>query len=389
MSRKPTIRTALLATAALLVPVAGTAFAQSPPAVPQAEVSDTASMPPPSVRWIYVTGGFGQGGVRIFDGDSGKMKGLIEEPSLGNLGFDPQKRFYYVSETLWTKVNRGVRQDMVSIYDTQSLKLLTEIPLPGRLLGGTATQNFAVSADGKLAFVYALQPSSSVHIVDLEKRKMQQTVQLPGCAAIFGAGAAGVAALCSDGSLATVAFAGGKASVSHTAPFFPAATDPIFDTIPVDRANGQAAFLSYTGRVYTATLGASPKVEPSWSIQAAGGLREPVAAPPDVNWLPGGRQPFAVDYSTGRLYVLMHVGEQWSQKEAGEEIWVADMVTHKVVLRHAVPGKVSNIQVSQDPKPLVYVNGQDGKVWILDGDTLETKHDLERAGGGALFVAEP
>ena len=68
-------------------------------------------------------------------------------------------------------------------------------------------------------------------------------------------------------------------------------------------------------------------------------------------------------------------------------IWVVDLATHKVVLRHPVPGKVSNIQVSQDPKPLVYVNGDEGAMWVLEGDTLETKHDVKRAGGGALFVA--
>jgi len=281
-----------------------------------------------------------------------------------------------------------VRQDMVSVYDTQTLKLQGEIPLPGRLLGGTAVSNFAISGDGKLGFVYALQPSSSVHVVDLEKRKLQQTVQLPGCAAVFPAGAGGVAALCSDGSMAMVSFSGGKATVSHTAPFFSATTDPVFDTVPVDHAKSQATFLSYTGKVYSATLGATPQISAPWSIQAAGGVREAAAAPLDVNWVPGGRQPFAVDYVAGRLYVLMHVGEQWSHKADGEEVWVVDLAKHKVVLRHPTPGKVSNIQVSQEGKPLVYVDGGEGKVWVLEGDTLETKYTLDHGGSGALFFSD-
>jgi len=385
------MRGALLGAASLLA-AAGAAFAQGGPGpapVPQAEVSDVASMPPATPRWIYIVSDFGQNGVRVFDGDSGKMKGLVEAPSLGNIGFDPKGKFYYVSETIWSKFDRGVRQDMVSVYDTQSLKLQGEIPLPGRLLGGTAVSNFAISGDGKLGFVYALQPSSSVHVVDLEKRKMQQTVQLPGCAAVFPAGAGGLGALCSDGSMAMVSFPGGKAVVSHTAPFFPALTDPVFDTVPVDRARSQATFLSYTGKVYSAALGAAPQIGAPWSIQAAGGMREAAAAPLDVNWVPGGRQPFAVDYVAGRLYVLMHVGEQWSHKEAGQEIWIVDLAKHKVVLRHPTPGKVSNIQVSQEGKPLVYVNGGDGKAWVLEGDTLETKYTLDHAGGGALFLGAP
>lgn len=380
------VATAVLATAA----GAQTPPQPAPATVPQAEVSDVAVMPPASRRWVYASGGFGLSGVRIFDGDTGKMKGLIQVPSLGALALDPQGRYYYVAETIWTRITRGVRQDMVSIYDANTLKLVSEVSIPNRLLGGTSTQNFTVSNDGKLAFVYNMLPSSSVEVVDLEKRKLRQTVDLPGCAALFPSGPDGVAALCSDGSLATVSFGkGGKPTVSHTAPFFPAHTDPVFDNVVVDRVKGVATFLSYTGKVYTATLGPSPTIEAPWSIQVAGGMREVAAAPLDVNWTPGGRQPFAVNRVTGRLYVLMHVGEQWSHKEPGEEIWVVDIATRKVIARHPTPGKVGNIQVSQEANPQVYVAGQEGRVWILDGATLETKYNLERAGGGALFVVEP
>jgi methylamine dehydrogenase heavy chain len=397
MIRMNSTKAILVGVATAVLATAAAAQTQSPPppaaaaSVPQAEVSDVAVLPPASRRWVYASGGFGLSGVRIFDGDSGKMKGLIQVPSLGALALDPQGRHYYVAETIWTKITRGTRQDMVSIYDANTLKLVSEVSIPNRLLGGTSTQNFTVSNDGKLAFVYNMLPSSSVQVVDLEKRKLRQTVELPGCAALFASGPDGVSALCSDGSMASVTFGkGGKATVSHTAPFFSANTDPVFDNVVVDRTKNVATFISYTGKVFTAALGVSPKVEAPWSIQAAAGLREGVAAPLDVNWTPGGRQPFAVDRVTGRIYVLMHVGEQWSHKEPGEEIWVVDIATRKVISRHPTPGKVGNIQVSQEATPQVYVSGgQDGRVWILDGTTLETKYNLERAGGGALFVVEP
>ena len=85
----------------------------------------------------------------------------------------------------------------------------------------------------------------------------------------------------------------------------------------------------------------------------------------------------------------MHIGEQWSQKEAGQEIWVVDGATHKVLGRHPTPGKVTNIQVSQEAKPVVYVSGGEGKIWMLDGETMESKTDLDRVGGGTLYVVEP
>ncbi len=125
MSRKFT----LLGTAVLVAGVSALAHAQpateaKAPAIPQADVSDIATMPAATSRWVYVMASFGDTGARIFDGDSGKMKGMIEVPTVANLSLDPQGRYYYVAETMWTKVTRGVRQDMVSIYDVEHLKLL-------------------------------------------------------------------------------------------------------------------------------------------------------------------------------------------------------------------------------------------------------------------------
>ena len=44
-------------------------------------------------------------------------------------------------------------------------------------------------------------------------------------------------------------------------------------------------------------------------------MRKGTYTPMDVNWMPGGRQPIAVHHATGRIYVLMHMGEYWSEYE--------------------------------------------------------------------------
>ena len=386
----------LCATAALLCGAGVVAIVQAQPVpptpggIPQAEVSDVAAMPPATPRWFYVMGaspGSGQQNARIIDGESGKMKGLIESPPLANVALDPKGRYYYVAETIYTKINRGTRQDEVSIYDVEHLKLVAEVPIPGRLLGGNNQTNFVISTNGQLGFVYNMAPSSSIQVVDLEKRALQQTVQIPGCAALFPSGPGGVSALCADGSMATVSFSGATASVSKSRPFFSATEDPVFETVGVDRVKGVATFLSHSGKVYTVTSGETPKFSEPWSIHRAAGMQEPMP-PPNVAWLPGGRSPFATNRINGRIYILMHMGEQFSHDEAGDEIWVLDGDNHKLIGRHKAPGKFNNIQVSQEEKPLVYLTGADNKVFILDGETFETKHSLDRGGTGNIFVPD-
>ena len=182
--------------------------------------------------------------------------------------------------------------------------------------------------------------------------------------------------------------AGGKGRVSHTAPFFAPNDDPVFDVVEMDRAKNTAVFISYTGKVYTAVLGASPTFGEPWSLQAAAGMRPAENKPLDVSWLPGGRQPFALNRVTGRLYVLMHLGEQWSHKAAGEEVWVVDLTTHKILRRHPLKDKVETIQVSQEVKPLIYMTIDGNKVLVADEDTFETKHTVEHA-SGSLMVIDP
>lgn len=358
-------------------------------AIPEAEEATVATMTPPTPRWAFIHSGYGQGGTTIFDGDTGKMKGMVDTSARAEMAIDPAGQFYYVSESIWTKGDRGTRQDLVAVYDSQNLKLQAEVAIPGRLIVGGRKQNFIVSRDGKLGFVYNMQPSSSVNVVDLTKRKFLRTIELPGCATLFPTPENGFSALCADGSLATVSLAGKAPEITHSAAFFSAANDPVFDNSIVNRATGELTLLSYTGLVYQVKLGASPQIAAPWSIQQAAGVRPGGTAPLDVNWYPGGIQPLAVHRPSGKLYALMHVGEYWTQKQPGTEIWVVDLATRKVTRRFKLPAPAEDIEVTQDDKPLIFLNGgEEGKVHILDGETFEEKHSIERAGGGVITVAE-
>jgi methylamine dehydrogenase heavy chain len=88
------------------------------------------------------------------------------------------------------------------------------------------------------------------------------------------------------------------------------------------------------------------------------------------------------------LYVLMHRGEYWTQKADGEEIWVVNMATRKVVKRVPLKKPIGNIEVTQDAKPLIFLSGDGGLVQVMDAATYEIKHDIERGGGGMIVVPD-
>ena len=343
-------------------------------------------------HWVFVNRGNGQDGARIFDGDTGRMVGMVNMYGQDSFAFDPLGRNFYVAQTLWTKVDRGARQDVLLGYDVHTLKLVTEVPIPGRMLIGSRTHNLVITNDGKRALIYNMQPSSSVNVVDLDKKKMEQKIELPGCATLLINPEGGFSALCSNGTLATVSM-DGKPAITRSAQFFSATEDPIFDTSILDPKTGKATFLTYSGLIIGAELGAAPKIADGWSVQAAAGMRKATYTAMDVNWMPGGRQPIAVHNASGRIYLLMHKGEYWSEYESGEEIWVLDGASHKLIGRHALPdgvaGKPVNIAISQDASPLVFVSDGSGNTFVLDSTTFEKKRMMDNSGGGILYVMQP
>lgn len=380
----------MIVAATLATLMAGSAaLAQAAPAVLEPEESNTVTIDPPKPGWFFVDGGWDMPGTSIFDSETGKMKGMVETRRLADMAIDPAGRYYYVSETIWSKGDRGTRQDMVSVYDSKTLNLLTEIPLPGRILIGSRKNNFILSDDGKTGYIYDFSPTSGVNIVDLAKRKFIAAIELPGCASLMPNPGVGFSALCSDGSLATVVIKGTKGDITHSAPFFDATNDPIFDNFAYDRKKKVTTFLTYTGQIYTAQMSATPVIAAPFSIQAAAGIRVGETKPLELNWYPGGRQPMALHRPTGHLFVLMHKGEYWSHKAPGDEVWQVDVAARKVVKRFALKEAMGHIEVSQTDKPLLYMNGEKGEALVLDVATGEEKHKIEHAGGGIITVPEP
>lgn len=383
--------------ALLLCGAAANAAGQAPPppapatlpaAIPPEE-SDTATLPPIGPRLVLLNTNWGETGARLFDGDAGKMLGLIHEALLSNVAADPAGRYFYVAESIWTKGNRGTRQDMLTVRDARTLKIVREIALPGRLLVGTRKHDLGISADGRFAYVYDFDPATSIVVVDLARGRVAGVTEVPGCGLSAAVGSAKILSLCSDGALAvTTLDARGRGTVTRGTSFFSAENDPIFDNFAIDTASGSAMMLSYTGLVYAVDASGAPTAAAPWSVQEAAGMPRPSGAPLVVNWLPGGRQPLAWHKPSGRLFVLMHAGEFWSQKEPATELWVLDAATRTVLKRRKLEKKASFVEVGQDTQPLLYLHDE-GKLWVLDATTLEEKREIKDVGNGTLTTFGP
>jgi len=364
--------------------LAGSALAQpaqpaKPPAAPASvapETSDVATLPPAGPHRLWLENLF-DGSVQIIDGDTGDLQATVQGASLSSYAASPGERAIYVAESIWSLGNRGQRQDMITVYDGTTLGLQSEIPLPSRAFIVPTPQTFALSADGARAYVYSMQPASSVVVVDLPGRKVLRTVDTPGCALSFPFGADSFASLCGDGSLATVTTGGAKPTLVRSAPFFDAERDPVFEQSPTDSAAGHSFFITYSGVVHPVRLGPKPEFEAPWSLQQAAGLAPASLENGALAWRPGGRSPVALHRATGTLYVLMHAGEHWSQGKPGTELWVVDTHLRKVVRRMELDGPVTGVAVSQDAHPLVYLLDEKQTLSIRGADTLEELRKIE------------
>ena len=362
-----------------------------PSAVPQAEQLDVATLKPSYPHRFFVMNSDSDVGIKILNGDSLEIEGLIPAAGASVPVLDPGGRYFYVCESIWTRGNRGTRQDLISVYDGRTLNLVNEISLPNpRALADPTAHACDVSGDGKYAYVYNMQPASSVTVVNLEQRKIIATVELPGCALAYPWGDSGFSALCGDGSVASVPLAanGKPGSVAHSAKFFSPDSDPIFAESVVDRRTGRAFFISYTGLIYPVQLGEHPSLEKPWSLQTAGGFPVAGTGMHELAWRPGGLGLIAWHKRTNRLYVLMHPGVHWTERVAGSEVWVVDSNAHKVLNRIPLTEPASTLAISQDEKPVLYVLADDKAIVTYDPETGERKGKAATPGGDFVLVTD-
>jgi methylamine dehydrogenase heavy chain len=312
------------------------------------------------------------GGANVIDGDSPELtvQGFLPA-HFGSLVTNPDASRIFVIETFYSHGNRGTREDILAVYDGRTLNLTREIALPGRLQIVPKPHVFDISVDGHLGYVYDMVPGSRVHVVDLDRGAVATSVDLPGCALALPYGPRAFATICGDGTVGAVNLPeSGAPSVKFSKPFFDANQDPLFESSVVDKTDGDGWFLSFSGKVFPVKLGNSAEVGKPWTLTGAAGLAAAGNGVQELAWRPGSAsQAMVLHTPTKRLFVLMHVGNFWTHKANGTEVWVFDTRKRTLERRIVLEQPARSICVSQDSAPLLYVSGTDGDFAVIDANT--------------------
>jgi methylamine dehydrogenase heavy chain len=307
----------------------------------------------PGAHWFWVNDivfqHMADGKAFLLDGDTGGMLGMLSTGFGFNGILMPRNRSLILSpETYFSRGTRGIRTDVVTLYDARKLSPVGEIRIPPKRASSLPMiANTALTDDDRFLLIYNFTPAQSVTVVDLKSRKQIGEIDIAGCALVYPTGARRFFSLCSDGTALNVQLdETGKAAVkSKTTKLFDAENDPV--TEKAVRDGNSWLFVSFAGDIVPIeTTGANIRVGKRWSLTST--------AERKLGWKPGGMQHMAIHAGSRRLYSLMHQGGADTHKDPGTEIWVYDVTSKQRVQRITLKGPATSIAVSSDSKPLLF-----------------------------------
>lgn len=287
------------------------------------------------------------GKLLIIDGVSLKLEGMVGTAYVAHTALSPDRSEIYVATTYYARLNRGERFDQIDVYDALTLKLKTEIALPGKRALALAYKGLIrSSANGRFIFVQNATPASSVSIVDRRAGKFVTEVATPGCWAIYTPASVSdrFSSLCGDGTMLTVMLddKGNVVGRKKSAAFFDPDDDALF--VSGERIGDRYYFASFKGHLQPVDIGGEVALAaPRWSLVPAADAKG--------RWRPGGYQLMAVHEQSGMLYVGMHKnGAEGSHKNPADEIWAYDLASGKRVARSPAAG-TTTLAVTQGAAP--------------------------------------
>jgi methylamine dehydrogenase heavy chain len=331
-------------------------------------------------HWIWINDfvfmHMADGQAHLVDGNTGVYLGSLSTGySFGRVVVAHDGKLIYSPESYFSRGTRGVRTDVVTVYDSTTLNVEAEIVIPPKRSSNTPNVgNAALTDDDRFLLVYNFNPSQSVSVIDTKRREFVNEVETPGCSLVFPTGPRSFFSLCADGTLlSAVLDQNGKAvSQAHTEAFFDTGKDVVAEK-PA-RLGGTWYFASYAGVVYPIrAVGLSNlTLDPRFSLVTAEERRQ--------GWRPGGLQQLAVHGGENRLYAIMHQGGLNTHKDAGKSVWVFDLTTHRRVARIPLVHPATSIRLTSDQHPVMFaVNAESSALEVYDprsGRLLRTVSDI-------------
>lgn len=358
---------ALAGVAALALSTAAAAEPQPKPLAPE-DIPAVATLPKAYPQsWVFVhdlnSEAIVDGRVAVVDAgsDQRNLKGQIRAAQFASMV--QGKSEIYVAETFYSRLTRGDRTDVLSIYDPATLRQTGEVVLPPkRYQVVTLPNTFRLTGDEKRALVFNFTPAASVTVVDLAARKVENEIDIPGCSLVYPTGQESFFTLCANGGLSVIRLdgRGGIAAQKDVEAFNNIDDDPMF-MIP-SRVGDTYYFATFKGHVRP-IVGAEgdARVLPAFSILDAQDEAE--------RWRPSGWQITTAD-DAGRLYVLLRKGAvEGDHKSGGSRVRVVDPQSHARVTDLELRGPAFSIEVTHGPQPLLMAAALTGDLDIYDATT--------------------
>lgn len=326
-------------------------------------------------HWMIIQDGaffhMNNGKYIVVDADSddpaGRIKGMFDGSFISQFHQADSRPEMYVSETFYSRGTRGVRTDVLTIWDKQTLSPVDEVIMPPKRLSGMPN-NYSVQLvdDEKIALVYNFTPATSVSVIDIVNREFLGEVPTPGCSLVYPMAGRAFASICTDGSMMSIQLDenGAQASSARTEVFFDANNDPLMEKAAM--VDGVAYFPTFLGRMVPVDMnGETLAVGDPWSL----------IGDEEGGWRPGGIAVTGTD-ADGHIYVLMHPdGYEGSHKDPGTEVWVFDPESQERVDRIELQLPAISIGLTRDDDPLMATTNINLEVDIYNvesGDYLRT-----------------
>ncbi|MEX2469860.1 MAG: amine dehydrogenase large subunit [Pseudohongiellaceae bacterium] len=338
----------------------------------QQEVFTVETLPEPGPNWFIAktnNGGY------IFDAESGEMQGLLSlSRRTPAVTLSRDRGEFYAPESYMSRGVRGVRTDVVTVYDFENLSPIAEVEIPNHMARLSVRNHVGLLNNERHLAVLNMNPGHSVSIVDVIDRVFVYEISTPGCAVILPVAENDFLMVCGDGTLQLIQLdiSGFEVNRARSEVFFDVQEDAVFDRTA--RTADGWLLITHSGTVFEVSVsGEQINIGEPWSIVPEG----------EEDWRPGGDEFLSVHQETGLLYVAMHQGPVDTHHEPGQEIWLVSVESRRRILRKAMDSPVTSLMVTQETAPRLIAASEEGTE-VYDAFTLAHERTIV-APSAALF----